>query len=72
MKLRVRVQPGARKPGVEALPDGTLKIKVTAPAHEGKANQAVIEALAVHLRIPKSRVRILSGETSRSKLVEVA
>ena len=71
MKLRVRVQPNARKPGVEQLPDGTLKVKVTAPPHDGKANKALVEALAEHFGVPGSRVKILSGERSRSKLIEI-
>jgi hypothetical protein len=72
MRLRIRVSPNSRQPGIEQLPDGTLKVRVSAPAHEGKANMAVIEALARHFRVPKSRIRILRGEATRNKLVEVA
>jgi hypothetical protein len=72
MRLRIRVQPNSRRPGVEQLPDGTLKVRVSAPAHEGKANKAVIEALARHFRVPKTHIRILHGEATRNKLVEVA
>jgi len=71
VKLRIRVQPNARETAIERLSDGSLKIKVTAPAHEGKANRAVVEALAEHFSVPKNRVRILTGLTSRSKLVEI-
>lgn len=72
MHLHIRVQPNSRRPGVEQLPDGTFKVRVSAPAHEGKANKAVIEALARHFRVPKSRIRILHGEATRDKLVEMA
>lgn len=44
---------------------------MTAPAHKGEANEAVIEALARYFRVPRSRVRIVLGRTSRRKVVEV-
>jgi len=71
MRLRIRVQPNSRQPGIEELPDGTLKVRVSAPPQEGKANIAVIEALAKHLGVAKTRIRILHGQSGRDKLVEV-
>jgi len=73
MKLRVQIQvvPRARKLGIELLPDGRLQVRVSAPAEGGRANAAVIEALAKHFNVPKRAVTILHGVTSRSKLVEV-
>lgn len=61
----------AGKVAVEKLADGTFVVKVKEPAKEGKANQAVIEALAGHFAIPKRSVTILHGHTSRCKLVEI-
>jgi len=53
------------------MPDGSLWVRVGAPAQEGKANEEVIEALAGHFRVPKSQIRILHGEATRNKLVEI-
>jgi len=51
--------------------EGALKIRLQAPAVEDRANQALCEFLAELLKRPKAAVRILSGERSRSKRVEV-
>lgn len=49
-----------------------LKITVTAPPEDGKANKAVIKLLAKTLKVPPSSITLISGETSRLKCVEVA
>jgi len=69
--FKVRVQPMASKNEVAGVMDGALKIRLQAPALEGRANQALCEFLAKRLGRPKSAVRILSGERSRAKRVEV-
>ncbi|MBI3964388.1 MAG: DUF167 domain-containing protein [Chloroflexi bacterium] len=69
--LDVRVQPGAKRESVTAQPDGSLRVSVRAPALEGRANRAVEELLAKTLGIPRSRVRIIRGESARQKVVEV-
>jgi uncharacterized protein (TIGR00251 family) len=71
MRIIVTVAPRARRPHVEPLKDGGLRVAVTAPPHEGRANAAVIAALAEYFHVPGSRVRILRGETSRRKVVEI-
>lgn len=64
----VRVKPGSRKgPLVETGPDGTLTIYVRERAVDGKANEAVIRVLAEHLDVPRSRVVLAAGATSRLK-----
>ncbi len=70
MKLSIKVIPNVRKSEVveEA---GFLKVKVDAPAREGKANKRVIEILADYFKVPKSRIRILKGQNSKNKLVEI-
>ncbi len=68
--LAVKVVPNAKKEGVIE-EDGRLKIYVHAPALDGKANKAVIEILAKHLGVKKSKVRIVRGETLREKVVEI-
>jgi uncharacterized protein len=71
MRLRIRVKPGAREEKVSREPDGSLLVSVTARAQEGKANEAVVKAVAKALRVPKSSVRIVSGLSSRTKTLEV-
>ena len=71
MRIRVRVKPGAREEKVSREPDGSLLVSVTARAQEGKANEAVVKAVAKHLRVPKSSVHIVSGLSSRTKMLEV-
>lgn len=67
----IKVIPNARKNSVteEA---GRLKVHVNAPAVDGKANEAVIEILAKHFGVRKSAVKILKGQLSREKTVEVS
>ncbi|WP_166443440.1 DUF167 domain-containing protein [Tsukamurella sputi] len=62
------IKPGSRKgPVVEIGDDGALTLFVREPATEGKANRAAVGLLAAHLGVPKSRVRLIAGQTSRLK-----
>jgi uncharacterized protein (TIGR00251 family) len=65
--LSVRAQPGARKIGVKGEQAGALKLAVTAPPEDGRANQALIELLRELLGVKRSQVALLSGATSRDK-----
>jgi uncharacterized protein (TIGR00251 family) len=65
--LPIRAQPGARKTGVLGEQAGSLKVAVTAPPQEGRANQALAEVLRDLLGLKRSQVELLSGETSRDK-----
>ena len=67
----VRVQPRASKDEIVGEVDGILKIRLRAPAVEDRANDALIEFLAQTLNTSKAAVRILSGERSRTKRIEV-
>lgn len=69
--LTVRVQPGARADAIMGVADGVLRIRLAAPALEGRANEALREFLAVRLGTAKSRVEVIKGETSRLKQVRV-
>ncbi|MDH4270129.1 MAG: DUF167 domain-containing protein [Dehalococcoidia bacterium] len=71
MKIQVKVKPNSRTEEVSQERDSFI-VKVKEPPREGKANQAVIKLLAEHFGVPKSQVRILSGFSSRNKVVEVA
>jgi uncharacterized protein (TIGR00251 family) len=67
----VRVQPRASKDEIVGEMDGALKVRLQAPALEDRANEALCEHLARLLKTPKGAVRILSGERSRRKRVEI-
>jgi hypothetical protein len=70
--VAVRAQPGAKKTAITGVygegATAQLKIAINAPPVEGRANQALIAFLAQYFSLPKSRLALLSGETSRSKL----
>jgi uncharacterized protein len=70
-KISIRVVPNASRNEVIKEEDGSLKVRVTAKAAEGKANKAVIEVLADYFGIKKSQVRIVMGEKARNKVVEI-
>jgi uncharacterized protein (TIGR00251 family) len=63
----VRAQPGARKAGVLGEQAGALKVAVTAPPQDGRANKALLEVLREVLGLKRSQVELLGGETSRDK-----
>jgi len=67
----VRVQPRASRDEVSGVIEGALKIRLRAAALENRANEALCEFLADLLKRPKSAVRILNGERSRTKRVIV-
>ena len=70
--MAIRVTPRARRNEVaEVLNDGTIRIRLTAPPVEGKANRALIKFLSQILDVPASRISIVAGETGRDKLVSV-
>jgi uncharacterized protein (TIGR00251 family) len=65
--LPVRAHPGARRNEIRGEQDGMLKVSVTQAPEKGKANKAVIELLGKKLGLKKSRIELLSGETSHQK-----
>jgi len=67
----VRVQPRASKDEIAGETGGALKVRLQAPAVEGRANEALVEFLAQLLKTPRTAVRILSGERSRTKRIEI-
>lgn len=69
----VKVKPGSRKgPLVEIGPNGELTIYVRERAVDGKANEAVIRLLAAYLQLPRGKVELVSGMTSRLKRFRVS
>ena len=69
--ISARVQPRASRDRVLWMRDGALRVSVTAPPHDGKANAALLELLADTLGVAKSRLRIARGHSSRDKVVAV-
>ena len=69
-RIEVRVQPGARRNEVTNRA-GEVRVRVTAPAERGKANEAVVALLAERLGLPKSALRVMRGASSRRKTIEI-
>ena len=78
MKILVLAKPGARRTVCEELAnlvpgfDACFSVAVREPARDGAANRAVEAALAARFGVPVSRVRIISGQTGRKKIVVVS
>lgn len=68
----VRIHPRARKNAITGVAGDALKVALTAPPVEGKANQACIEFLAEFLNVPRASVTIVAGQSSRNKVVRIA
>ena len=71
MKIQVSVKTNSHQVGVKKLPDDSYAVAVRARAVDGLANEAVILALAEHFGVPKSRVKIVRGATSKVKWIEI-
>lgn len=69
MKINIKVIPRAKK---ETVKNGEpLRVYVNQPPEDGRANDAVIELLSEHFKIPKSKIKILKGEKNRDKTIEL-
>ncbi len=71
MKISVKVKPNSRENSVKELGKGNFEVRVSVPPEKGKANKRVIELIAKHLGIPKSKVTLISGETFKEKLFNI-
>ncbi len=71
--FEVKVEPRSSRRGLSGImDDGTVKVKLTAPPVEGAANEQLIAIVSEALSVPKSRVSILRGTSSKRKVVEIA
>jgi uncharacterized protein len=68
----VRVHPRAKKNALTGELGDALKLALTAPPADGKANEACVEFFAKFLKVPRSSVTIAAGQTSRNKMIRVA
>lgn len=72
LRVSVRVRPGAGRTTVGGAHDGALVVRVTAPAVEGRATEAALAAVARAFGVRRSAVTLVTGATSRTKVVDVA
>ena len=69
--IRVRLQPRASSSRITGEKDGVIQVRVTAPPVDGEANAALEKLVAKKLGIARSKVKVMKGETSREKVLEV-
>jgi len=70
MKINVKITPRAKQNKILGWRDGVLRVHITAPPVEGKANKALVAFLAKEFNAPKSSINIIKGEASRNKVIE--
>ena len=71
LHLRLRVQPRASRTELAGVQGDALRVRVSAPPVDGAANEALVRFLAEVLRVRPSAIRLITGETSRSKVVAI-
>lgn len=71
MTFAVRVTPRASRDAIEGEHNGSLKVRLTAPPVDDKANQSLCKLLAARLNVPMTAVRIVGGEKNRNKRVAI-
>jgi uncharacterized protein (TIGR00251 family) len=69
--LPVRVHPGARRNAITGIHNAALKVSLTTPPTDGRANQALTAFLAAQLHITRARITLLTGTTSRTKSLHI-
>ena len=71
VKITVHAKPNSRQEKVEPAGGDSFVVSVKEPPIEGRANNAIIKAVAKYFKVPTSFVKIISGRTSRLKIIEV-
>ena len=71
MKVSVKVKPNAKIEKIEKLSETEFKVSLKAPPKDGKANAALIALLADYFDVPKKRITLLRGTSSKQKWVEI-
>ena len=71
MRITIRVRPGSARQSVGGSHDGALVVRVSAPAVDGRATAAALAAIAAAFGVRPHAVRLVTGATSRTKVVEV-
>ena len=70
--FNIRVIPRAKQNSITVDDNGSIRVHTTTAPTDGRANDAVIRALAEYWKIPRSQIRIIRGQTSHNKVVEIA
>ncbi len=70
--LPVRVHPGAKKDAINGVHDGALRVSLSAPPADGRANAALVAFLADLLDVPRARITLVTGASSRTKTLRIA
>lgn len=71
MKIFIKAKPSAKEAGVEKLNDDNFIVSVKEPPVKGMANAAIIEILAEYFKVLPSQIKIISGYTSKNKIIEI-
>jgi len=71
MKIFIKAKPSAREEKIEKVDDQNYIVSVKEPPIKGKANEAIRNALAVYFKIGSSNIKIVSGYSSRNKIIEI-
>ncbi len=71
MFLHIKAKPGSKTNSISISADGSINIKIKAPAQDGKANNELIKFLAEKLDLPKSSIRLVTGSASPFKKLEI-
>ena len=67
-KIKVKVKPNAKREEIKEIEMDFFEVRTTVVPEKGKANKKVIEILSKYLKVPKSRIKLIKGETSREKI----
>jgi len=71
VRIKVKVKPGASENEVKKIDESLYEVRTTTIPEKGKANEKVIELLSDFFDVPKSKIKIIKGQASREKEVEV-
>lgn len=69
--IKVKIAPGSSRNRIDGVHNNALKIAITAPPVEGKANKKCIDYLAKYFDVAKSKIEIISGKNSKNKLIKI-
>jgi len=70
-KFSIKVKPNARKDEIKIMEDGAIKISIKAPPIGGKANKYLIKFISKKIKVPKTGIKIISGEHSKNKVIQI-
>lgn len=71
MKIFVNAKPGSKAEKIEKASENIFNIRVKEPATDGRANEAIVKALAEYFSVSKSTVKIISGHSSKKKIISI-